>query len=463
MPQTPLLEVRGEQVQDLLAATDRERRHDDVPLVARRGGDDPAELRHGRVAAAVLAAAVGALHDHDVGGLEPVRVEQDGRVVLTEIAAEHQRALGVALAQPQLDARGPEDMSRIVLAQRKARERLMPFVVAHRAHQAQRLLHIVEVVERLRDGLIAIIAPFALPALVDAVGLAHRETGGVAQQYGEQVTAGRVGVDRAAVAALDQQRQPTAVVDMGVAEDDRVDGRGLERERVTVAAHRIATALHQPAVEQHLPPCDPQAVAGAGDLACSAVELKFHRCLRPPPGRVYSPPIRDRSSPLTTLDVNGQRREVDAEPEMPLLWALRDVLGMTGTKYGCGIAQCGACTVHLDGQPVRSCVTPVAAAQGAKITTIEGLGTPALHPVQQAWIELDVVQCGYCQSGQLMSAAALIETNASPTDADIDAAMDGNLCRCGTYPRIRAAVKRAAEIKRQGLAATPAAAVPPAR
>ncbi|MFN7272460.1 MAG: (2Fe-2S)-binding protein [Gammaproteobacteria bacterium] len=166
---------------------------------------------------------------------------------------------------------------------------------------------------------------------------------------------------------------------------------------------------------------------------------------------------------MTTLDVNGQRREVDAEPEMPLLWALRDVLGMTGTKYGCGIAQCGACTVHLDGQPVRSCVTPVAAAQGAKITTIEGLGTPALHPVQQAWIELDVVQCGYCQSGQLMSAAALIETNASPTDADIDAAMDGNLCRCGTYPRIRAAVKRAAEIKRQGLAAAPAAAVPPAR
>ena len=119
--------------------------------------------------------------------------------------------------------------------------------------------------------------------------------------------------------------------------------------------------------------------------------------------------------------------------------------------------------MHLDGQPVRSCVTPVAAAQGAKITTIEGLGTPALHPVQQAWIELDVVQCGYCQSGQLMSAAALIETNASPTDADIDAAMDGNLCRCGTYPRIRAAVKRAAEIKRQGLAAAPAAAVPPAR
>ena len=166
---------------------------------------------------------------------------------------------------------------------------------------------------------------------------------------------------------------------------------------------------------------------------------------------------------MITLNVNGRSIEVDVDPQTPLLWVLRDTVGLTGTKYGCGMALCGACTVHLDGEPIRSCVTPVAAAQGAKITTIEGLGTPALHPVQQAWIELDVVQCGYCQSGQLMSAAALIETNASPTDADIDAAMDGNLCRCGTYPRIRAAVKRAAEIKRQGLAATPAAAVPPAR
>ena len=147
---------------------------------------------------------------------------------------------------------------------------------------------------------------------------------------------------------------------------------------------------------------------------------------------------------MTTLDVNGQRREVDAEPEMPLLWALRDLLGMTGTKYGCGIAQCGACTVHVDGQPVRSCVTPVAAAQGLPITTIEGLGTAGLHAVQQAWIELDVAQCGYCQSGQIMSAAALIDRNASPTDADIDAAMDGNLCRCMAYVRIRKAVKLAA-------------------
>lgn len=167
---------------------------------------------------------------------------------------------------------------------------------------------------------------------------------------------------------------------------------------------------------------------------------------------------------MLRLDINGKERVIDGvAADTPLLWVLRDELQLVGTKFGCGIAQCGACTVHLDGQPVRSCVTPVAAAQGAKITTIEGLGTPALHPVQQAWIELDVVQCGYCQSGQLMSAAALIETNASPTDADIDAAMDGNLCRCGTYPRIRAAVKRAAEIKRQGLAAAPAAAVPPAR
>ena len=153
---------------------------------------------------------------------------------------------------------------------------------------------------------------------------------------------------------------------------------------------------------------------------------------------------------MTTLDVNGQRREVDAEPEMPLLWALRDVLGMTGTKYGCGIAQCGACTVHLDGQPVRSCVTPVAAAQGARITTIEGLGTPALHPVQQAWIELDVVQCGYCQSGQVMAAAALLAANPKPTDAQIDEAMSGNLCRCGTYPRIRQAVALAAGYLRAG-------------
>ncbi|MFM8516654.1 MAG: (2Fe-2S)-binding protein [Nevskiaceae bacterium] len=135
---------------------------------------------------------------------------------------------------------------------------------------------------------------------------------------------------------------------------------------------------------------------------------------------------------------------------MPLLWALRDLIKLTGTKYGCGIAQCGACTIHIDGQPARACVTPVSAAVGTEIRTIEGLSPDATHPVQQAWIELDVVQCGYCQSGQVMAAAALLEQNSSPTDADIDTAMNGNICRCGTYPRIRAAVKRAAELKRGG-------------
>ena len=153
---------------------------------------------------------------------------------------------------------------------------------------------------------------------------------------------------------------------------------------------------------------------------------------------------------MISLNVNGVRREVDAEPDMPLLWALRDLLKLTGTKFGCGAALCGACTVHLDGQPVRSCVTPLAAVGSAPITTIEGLSKDASHPVQRAWLELDVVQCGYCQSGQILAAAALIESNPEPSDADIDAAMNGNLCRCGTYPRIRAAVKRAAEIKRGG-------------
>jgi isoquinoline 1-oxidoreductase alpha subunit len=135
---------------------------------------------------------------------------------------------------------------------------------------------------------------------------------------------------------------------------------------------------------------------------------------------------------------------------MPLLWALRDLFQLTGTKYGCGMALCGACTVHLDGQPIRSCSVPVSAAAAGRITTIEGLSTGADHPVQKAWIELDVVQCGYCQSGQIMSAAALLETKPDPSDADIDAAMNGNICRCGTYPRIRAAIKRAAQIKREG-------------
>jgi aerobic-type carbon monoxide dehydrogenase small subunit (CoxS/CutS family) len=151
---------------------------------------------------------------------------------------------------------------------------------------------------------------------------------------------------------------------------------------------------------------------------------------------------------VISLNVNGAGRELDAEPEMPLLWALRDLLKLTGTKYGCGKALCGACTVHMDGQPIRTCVTPLSAATGKQITTIEGLSADGDHPVQRAWIELDVVQCGWCQSGQVLAAAALIETNNNPSDADIDAAMDGNICRCGTYPRIRAAIKRAAEIKR---------------
>ena len=144
------------------------------------------------------------------------------------------------------------------------------------------------------------------------------------------------------------------------------------------------------------------------------------------------------------LTVNGVERDVNAPSDMPLLWVLRDLLGLTGTKFGCGIAQCGACTVHLDGAPKRSCVTPVSAAAGKKIITIEGLSKDGSHPVQRAWAELDVVQCGYCQSGQIMSAAALLAKKSDPSDADIDAAMSGNICRCGTYQRIRAAVHRAA-------------------
>jgi isoquinoline 1-oxidoreductase alpha subunit len=149
---------------------------------------------------------------------------------------------------------------------------------------------------------------------------------------------------------------------------------------------------------------------------------------------------------MTTLNINGQTHTVDAPPDMPLLWVLRDLVGLTGTKFGCGIAQCGACTVHLDGAAVRSCVLPVAAVGDKKITTIEVVGeTPAGKKVQQAWRQIDVVQCGYCQSGQVMSAASLLSQNPNPTDADIDAAMAGNICRCGTYNRIRAAIKQAAK------------------
>ncbi|SAK85443.1 2Fe-2S iron-sulfur cluster binding domain-containing protein [Caballeronia fortuita] len=149
---------------------------------------------------------------------------------------------------------------------------------------------------------------------------------------------------------------------------------------------------------------------------------------------------------MTMLSINGQIRTVDAPPDMPLLWVLRDIVGLTGTKFGCGIAQCGACTVHIDGAAVRSCVLPIAAVGDRKITTIEAVGdTPAGKKVQTAWIKLDVVQCGYCQSGQVMSAAALLSTVPDPSDADIDAAMAGNICRCGTYNRIRAAIKQAAK------------------
>jgi isoquinoline 1-oxidoreductase subunit alpha len=145
------------------------------------------------------------------------------------------------------------------------------------------------------------------------------------------------------------------------------------------------------------------------------------------------------------LTVNGEARELDVDPAMPLLWAIRDHLQLTGTKFGCGMALCGACTVHIDGQPTRSCVTPVAAAQGKQVTTIEGLSTPAGRAVQAAWIALNVPQCGYCQSGQIMSASALLASNPKPTDADIDSSMAGNICRCATYVRIRSAIHEAAD------------------
>ncbi len=144
--------------------------------------------------------------------------------------------------------------------------------------------------------------------------------------------------------------------------------------------------------------------------------------------------------------VNGKPQRLDVDPATPILWVLREQLGMTGTKFGCGVAQCGACTAHLDGQPIRSCSTPISEADGRKITTIEGLATPegALHPLQQAWIDEQVPQCGYCQSGQLMSAVALLRDSPNPSDAEIDAAMSGNICRCGAYGRIRKAIKAAA-------------------
>jgi isoquinoline 1-oxidoreductase alpha subunit len=150
---------------------------------------------------------------------------------------------------------------------------------------------------------------------------------------------------------------------------------------------------------------------------------------------------------MVKVNVNGQLREADVTEDTPLLWTLRDVLKMTGTKFGCGMALCGACTVHIDGRPTRSCITPVSAAAGKRITTIEAIGaTPAGKRIQAAWLELDVAQCGYCQSGQIMSASALLAANPKPSDADIDNAMAGNICRCGTYPRVRAAIKKAAGV-----------------
>lgn len=155
-----------------------------------------------------------------------------------------------------------------------------------------------------------------------------------------------------------------------------------------------------------------------------------------------------------SLSVNGEVRTVDVDPATPLLWVVRDHLQLTGTKFGCGMAQCGACTVHLDGEAVRSCVTPVSAVGKRKVTTIEGLSKDGTHPLQKAWVAEQVPQCGYCQSGQVMSATALLESNASPTDADIDAAMSGNICRCGTYSRIRAGIHMAAaSLKSNGGAA----------
>ncbi|TWR27523.1 (2Fe-2S)-binding protein [Mucilaginibacter pallidiroseus] len=155
---------------------------------------------------------------------------------------------------------------------------------------------------------------------------------------------------------------------------------------------------------------------------------------------------------MITLTVNGQKHKVDADPNMPLLWAIRDIIGLTGTKYGCGAAQCGACTVHLNGESVRSCVTKLSRAAGQQVVTIEGLSANNNHPLQQAWNELNVPQCGYCQSGQLMSAAVLLRENPQPTDQDIDDAMSGNICRCGTYQRIRSAIHLAAELQRKAMA-----------
>jgi isoquinoline 1-oxidoreductase alpha subunit len=183
-----------------------------------------------------------------------------------------------------------------------------------------------------------------------------------------------------------------------------------------------------------------------GRLAAGWIVLASERDLLPHSAQNRDSEIKSKAeNNMIVLHINGAERTVDVPPDMPLLWVLRDIIGLTGTKFGCGIAQCGACTVHLDGQPVRSCVLPVSAIGDKAITTIEAIGaTPSGQKIQKAWLDIDVVQCGYCQSGQIMSATALLTRSPNPTDPEIDAAMSGNICRCGTYVRIRAAIKQAA-------------------
>jgi isoquinoline 1-oxidoreductase alpha subunit len=173
------------------------------------------------------------------------------------------------------------------------------------------------------------------------------------------------------------------------------------------------------------------------------------RCKRNP-ARLLWGNVQFREGIVTSFFVNGKAVKVEDDPSTPLLWVLRDSLGLTGTKFGCGMALCGACTVHLDGKAIRSCVAPLSRVEGKRVTTIEGLSTNLSHPLQRAWIEVDVPQCGYCQSGQIMSAAVLLSENPKPTDKDIDEAMSGNICRCGTYPRIRRAIHRAAAMAAEG-------------
>src|SRR5271157_1019563 len=181
--------------------------------------------------------------------------------------------------------------------------------------------------------------------------------------------------------------------------------------------------------------------ASGGSPGCFSAH--FH----PWTGLVYDNFPPEEATMAVTFTLNGKSTTVDVDPQMPLLWVLRDTLDMTGTKFGCGMALCGACTVHINGEPSRSCIMPISSVEGKKITTIEGLSADGSHPVQKAWIEEDVPQCGYCQSGQIMSAVALLAKKSKPTDADIDDAMNGNLCRCGTYQRIRKAIHRAATMQ----------------